>query len=136
LTGQMKERSDASVGELVSHLSEQVSRLVRDEVALAKAELRDSARHAGIGAGLFGAAGILGLFAFAVVVATAVIALDLALALWLSALIVALALAAAAAVAALMGKKQAEQVAPLADRTVETAKQDVEEIKGAARRDH
>jgi uncharacterized membrane protein YqjE len=129
------EAEDASIGELVSQLSQQTSRLVRDELALAKAELKDSARHAGMGAGLLAAAVTLGRFAFAVLVATAVIALDLVLPLWLAALIVGLVLAAAAGGAALAGKKQVEEVAPVADRTVETTKQDVQEIKEAARHD-
>lgn len=44
-----------STGELVSRLSEQTSRLVRDEVALAKVEMTEKAKHAGIGTGLFSA---------------------------------------------------------------------------------
>jgi len=128
-------RQDASIGELVSQLSEQTSRLVRDEMTLAKAELEDSARHAGLGAGLFTAAGLLGLFAFGVLISTAIIALDLALPLWLSALVVGLALAAAAAAVGLTGKKQVDQVSPVVDRTVGTMKDDVHEIKEAARHD-
>jgi uncharacterized membrane protein YqjE len=129
------EAEETSIGELVSQLSQQTSRLVRDELALAKAELKDSARHAGMGAGLFTAAVVLALFALGALIATAIIALDLALALWLSGLIVGLVLAAAAAGAALAGKKQVGRAAPVADRTVETTKQDVQEIKEAARHD-
>jgi hypothetical protein len=129
------EAEETSIGELVSQLSQQTSRLVRDELALAKAELKDSARHAGMGAGLFTAAVVLALFALGALIATAIIALDLALPLWLSALIVGLVLAAAAGGAALAGKKQVGQAAPVADRTVETTKQDVQEIKEAARHD-
>jgi hypothetical protein len=135
MTHQAGTEDKASVGELVSELSQQASRLVRDEVALAKAELKDSARHAGMGAGLFTAALILGLFAVGTLIATAVIVLDLALPLWLSALIVGLVLAAAAGVVALAGKKQIGEASPVADRTVETTKQDVQEIKEAARHD-
>lgn len=129
------EAEETSIGELVSQLSQQTSRLVRDELALAKAELKDSARHAGMGAGLFTAAVVLALFALGALIATAIIALDLALPLWLSGLIVGLVLAAAAGGAALAGKKQVGQATPVADRTVETTKQDVQEIKEAARHD-
>ena len=129
------EAEETSIGELVSQVSQQTSRLVRDELALAKAELKDSARHAGMGAGLFTAALVLALFALGALIATAIIALDLALPLWLSGLIVGLVLAAAAGGAALAGKKQVGQAAPVADRTVETTKQDVQEIKEAARHD-
>ena len=50
--------SDASVGELVRQLSEQTSRLARQEVELAKAELAIKGKRAGIGAGMFGGAGV------------------------------------------------------------------------------
>jgi len=125
--------SEASLGQLVSQLSEQTTRLVRDELALAKAELKDSARHAGRGAGLFTAAGVLGHFAVGVFIAAAIIALDLVWPLWLAALTVGVVLAAAAGVAALMGKKQVSEASPVVDRAVDTTKRDVQEVKEAAR---
>jgi hypothetical protein len=132
----MSERTDdRSLGELVSQLSEQTSRLVRQEVELAKVEIKNSAKHAGIGAGLFSAAGLLSAYAVAVLIATGIIALDLAMPLWLAALIVGVALAAAAAVAAAVGKSQVERATPVADRAIETAKEDVQEIKEAVRHD-
>ena len=81
-------------------LPEQTSRLVKDELELARLELKESAKHAGIGAGLFSAAGLLGFFGVATLIAAAVIALDLALPLWASALIMAALILLAAAVAA------------------------------------
>jgi hypothetical protein len=134
-TVDVRDTSERSLGELMGELTSDMSTLFRKEVELAKVELMDSVKHAGKGAGLFSASGLLGLYAFAVFIATAVIALDLAWPLWLAALVVAVALAAAAAIAALIGKKEVSQATPVADRAVETAKADVEEIKEAVRHD-
>jgi hypothetical protein len=68
--------ADPTTAELVQRATEQVSRLVRDELALAKAELTHKAKHAGIGIGLFGGAGGLAFFGISVLIATAVIAID------------------------------------------------------------
>ena len=54
---------DASASELVKQLSEQTSRLVQQEMELAKAELADKGKQAGIGAGMFGGAGVFALYA-------------------------------------------------------------------------
>ena len=54
-----KPAADASIGELMGQLSTQTSRLVRDEMRLAQKELQQSVKHAGIGAGLISAAGLL-----------------------------------------------------------------------------
>jgi hypothetical protein len=56
-----KPAGEASMGELMTQLSSQTSRLVRDEMRLAQKEFVESAKHAGIGAGLFSAAGIAAL---------------------------------------------------------------------------
>lgn len=121
--------ADKSTGQLMVQLSEQTSRLVRDELELARLELKEAAKHAGVGAGLFSAAGLLGLFGFASLIATTVIALDLALPLWASALIVTVAILLAAGIAALFGKKQVQQASPKPERTVESVKLDVHELK-------
>src|SRR3954463_4069348 len=88
--------SEASVAELVRQLSEQTSRLARQEVELAKAELAVKGKRAGIGAGMFGGAGLLGLYAVGALTAAAILALATAVASWLAALIVAAVLAAIA----------------------------------------
>jgi hypothetical protein len=54
-----KPAADASLGELLTQLSSQTSQLVRDEMRLAQKEFQDSAKHAGIGAGLLSVAGLL-----------------------------------------------------------------------------
>jgi hypothetical protein len=53
-----KPAAEASMAELMTQLSSQTSRLVRDEMRLAQKEFVESAKHAGIGAGLFSAAGL------------------------------------------------------------------------------
>lgn len=127
----MSER-DASLPELVGQLSEQVSRLVSDEIALAKTEIKDSARHVGIGAGLFGGAGIFGFLGVIVLVAAAVLGLAEAVPGWLAALIVAAGLFALAGIAGLVGKKQVSSGTPVTpERTIESVQQDISTIKEA-----
>jgi uncharacterized membrane protein YqjE len=127
---------DLSTGQLISQLSEQTSTLVRSELALAKVELTNSAKHAGLGAGLFSVAGVLAWFGLGALIATAIIALDLVLPLWAAALIVTSVLFVAAGIAALVGKKQVQQVAPTPERTVENVKLDVQEVKESRSHDH
>lgn len=126
---------DPSLGELMTRLSEQTSRLVRDELQLAQAELKVTAKHAGLGAGLLGGAGVFALYGVGVLVAAAVAALALALPLWASALIVAAVLFLIAAVEGLLGKKQLEQANPTPDRTVKNVKRDVEAVQEASHHD-
>lgn len=122
---------DPSVGRLLVQLSEQSSRLVRDELALAQIEIKDTVKHAGVGVGLFSAAGVLALFGVGALVATAIIALALVLPLWLSALIVTVLLFAAAGVAGLLGRKQVQQASPTPERTIENVKRDVDAVQEA-----
>jgi VIT1/CCC1 family predicted Fe2+/Mn2+ transporter len=125
---------EASVGSLVSQLSTQLPDLIRSELRLAQAEVTEKGKRAGIGVGMFSAAGLLGFFGVAVLLATFVLLLDLVLPAWAAALIVALVLLAAAGVAALMGKKKvAEAGAPKPERAIEGIKQDVATVKGDRR---
>src|SRR5919201_98551 len=93
--------SEASVAELVKQLSEVSSRLAHQEVELAKAELAVKGKRAGIGAGMFGGAGVCGFYALGALIATAILALSTAVAAWLAALIITVVLGAIAAVLAL-----------------------------------
>lgn len=129
--------ADASTAQLISRLSEDSKQLVRDEIALAKAELTERGKAVGIGAGMFGAAGVLAWFGFGTLVATAVLALDLALPAWAAALIVAVVLFAAAGVAALGGKKTvAKGTPPVPEKAIENVKADVAEVQEARHRGH
>jgi uncharacterized membrane protein YqjE len=128
--------ADLSTGQLISQLSEQTSTLVRSELQLAKVELTNSVKHAGLGAGLFSVAGVLTWFGLGALIATLNIALDLVLPLWAAALIVTLLLFLAAGIAALVGKKQVQQVTPTPECTVENVKLDVQEVKESRNHDH
>ena len=122
-----------STAELVKLATEQVSTLVRDELALAKAELSGKAKHAGKGAGLFGGAGLAALYGLAVLIATAVIGLDAVLPLWLAALIVGVALLLVAGVFALLGRRQVNQgMPPTPDETIASVKADIDTVKRSA----
>ncbi|OBG21755.1 hypothetical protein A5765_21635 [Mycolicibacterium celeriflavum] len=131
MTVESKPSADASMGELMSQLSTQTSRLIRDEMRLAQKEFQESAKHAGIGAGLFSVAGLLAFFGAATLIAAAVAALSLVLEVWAAALIVAAALFIVAGIAALIGRKQAREVTPAAPKTVETVKADIQQVKDA-----
>ena len=125
--------SDRSIAELTRQLSEQTKTLVRQEVELAKAELGEKGKRAGLGAGMFGGAGLFGLFAFATLTACLVLALAEAMDAWLAALIVTVAYAAIAGVLALSGKRKVQQATPaVPEQTVETVKEDVAQTKQRA----
>jgi hypothetical protein len=111
MTVESKPAADASIGQLMSDLSAQTSRLVRDELRLAQKEFQESAKHAGIAAG--------------------VAALSLVLPVWAAALIVGVILFIAAGIAALVGRGQVREATPAAPRTAETVKADIQEIKDA-----
>jgi MFS family permease len=124
---------DQSVADLVKQLTEQTKTLARQEIELAKAELTEKGKKAGLGAGMFGAAGLLGFFAFAVLTASIVLALATAVTAWLAALIVAAAYGAIAGALALTGKKELQEAAPpVPEQTVETVKEDVRWTKQRA----
>jgi MFS family permease len=124
---------DTSAAELVKQLSEQTSRLLRQEVELAKAELTIKGKRAGVGAGMFGGAGVLGLYAVGALIAAAIAALDTAMATWLAALIVGAVLAAAAGVVALTGKQKVQEaMPPVPEDSVESVKEDVQWTKARA----
>ncbi len=126
--------ADQSTAELVQRASEQVSRLVRDEIALAKAELAEKGKHAGIGAGLFGVGGVLALYGIGALIATLIVVFDLFLPLWLAALIIATSLFLIAGILALIGKSQVTKaVPPEPQAAIESVKADVDEVKQAVR---
>jgi Putative Actinobacterial Holin-X, holin superfamily III len=126
--------SDPPIGELVKQLSEQSSRLARQEVELAKAELAIKGKQAGIGAGMFGGAGVFGFYGFGALVAAAVLALATAVTAWLAALIVAAVLAAVAGILALQGKSKVSRATPpVPEQATESVKEDVEWAKTRAK---
>ncbi|WP_458078246.1 phage holin family protein [Streptomyces sp. EMB26] len=128
-------RDEHTVGELVGQATEQISRLARQEVALAKEELAEKGRRAGVGGGMLGAAGAFGYAGLLALAATGIAALDLVLPLWAAALIITGVLFAIAGVLALTGRGQLRRATPpKPERTLGSVKADMEEIKGRAHR--
>ncbi|GAB3254109.1 phage holin family protein [Kineosporia babensis] len=126
---------EKSTPELVQDLTRLVPQLARQEVELAKAELAEKAKHAGIGAGAFGGAGLVALFGVGTLVAAAVLGLAEAVPAWAAALIVAAVLLLVAGAMALLGRSQIRQATPPVPRqAVDSTKHDVEAVKESAHR--
>src|SRR6266566_5919363 len=125
---------DSSAGELVTQLSEQISRLVRDELRLARLEMTRKGKRAGLGVGVLGGSGIAALYGLACLLAAAIIGLAAAVPAWLSALIVGAVVLAASAVAALAGRAQLRAATPpVPQQAVAGVKADVETVRESAR---
>ncbi|MEV4639796.1 phage holin family protein [Actinoplanes sp. NPDC049548] len=126
--------AEASTAELVSRMSEQVSTLVREELALARTEMVEKGKRAGTGAGMLGGAGVLALYGVSTLLLTVGALLALAMPAWVAALVVTAVVLAVAGVAALLGKKQVEQAVPPAPTAaVDSTKRDVQTVKAAVR---
>ncbi len=133
-TEQRQQMTEQSVAELIQRLSDQSTTLVRQEIELAKAELSAKGKRAGIGAGMFGGAGVFGLYAGGTLTACVVLALSTAMAAWLAALIVTVALGVVAGGLALAGKRKVQQATPpVPEQTIESVKEDVEWTKTRAK---
>lgn len=119
-----------SIGQLVSDLSEQTSRLVRAELDLAKAEITAKAQKLGIGAGLLAAAGVLALYVLAAAITTAILGLSTVLDPWLAALIVTLVLLLVTGVLAFVGIRLVKRGSPpTPERAIENVQEDLEAVK-------
>jgi uncharacterized membrane protein YqjE len=114
-----------SIGELLKELSQETSTLVKQELALARAELSEQGKRAGTGAGMLGGAGVAGLLTLGALTATLIAVLDTGMKTWLAALIVTVLWGAIAAVLALQGRNKIKEATPPAPQTVETVKEDV-----------
>ncbi|MFI6493272.1 phage holin family protein [Streptomyces sp. NPDC050564] len=123
------------VSELVQRASQQLTELVRGEMRLAQAEMKQKAKRYGKGGGLFGGAGVIGFLMLQALVAAVIAALAVPLPVWAAALIVTAVLGVIATVMAVSGRKQVSQAAPpTPEQTIENVKADVAEIKESARR--
>jgi uncharacterized membrane protein YqjE len=122
-------------GELVQHLTEQVSTLVREELKLAQLEMTRKGKKAGVGAGMIGGAALIAVFAVGCLIACAVIAIAGVISAWLAALIIGVALLAAAGIAAFVGLKSLRKATPPVPKdTVSSVKTDVEVVRQSVRR--
>lgn len=119
-----------SIGELVSTLSEKFSALIRSEIALAKAEMAEKAKNAGIGIGLFVAAGVLAFWGTGMLIATIVLGIAEGLPAWLAALIVTVVIFGLVVVLGLLGKRSLDRgTPPLPEKAQASIKADVDALK-------
>jgi hypothetical protein len=133
-THQANDLHERPLGEVAAALTRDLSLLVRQELELAKAEMRHKGRLALPGLGMMGAAGIVALLAGGALTAFLILVLSLFLDEWLAALIVGVLLAAVAAALALAGKERVEEMGtPLPEQTIETVKEDAAWMKEQAK---
>jgi len=126
--------NERPIPELMKDLSEQTTTLVRQEIELAKAEMTAKGKQVGIGAGAFGGAAVVGLYAVGALTACLILALSLAVDAWLAALIVGVVYGAVAGVLALVGKNRTQAGAPpVPERAISSTKEDVEWAKTRAK---
>jgi uncharacterized membrane protein YqjE len=117
------------IGDLLKQLSEDTAKLVRKEVELARAEVTEKGKQAGIGAGMFGGAGVAALLALGSLTAFLIALLATGMEVWIAALIVTVLWTAIAGVLALVGKNRVQEATPPAEQTIETIKEDVQWAK-------
>jgi uncharacterized membrane protein YqjE len=127
------EKRQESVPELVKDLSRDISDLVRQEIELARAEMMEKGKQAGIGVGMFGGAALMAAAALGGSMATMIIVLDLWMPLWLAALITTVLYGAVAAVLALRGRDELKQTGtPIPEKAKESVKEDIQWAKTRA----
>ncbi len=127
--------AEPSAGELVKQVTEQLSRLVRDELRLARAEVTEKGKQAGLGAGLLGGGGVVALYGVGALLFAIGLGLAEVMPGWLAALIVAVVLFIVAGVLALLGRSHVSRATPpMPEETVRSVKADVDEIKERVRR--
>jgi uncharacterized membrane protein YqjE len=122
-------QDDRSIADIIGDVAGDVSALVRQEMELATAELKQEATKAGKGAGMFGAAGLTALLALIFASLALVYLLDNWMPAELAALVVTVLWAGVAAVLALGGKSQFKNTHPELPKTQRTLKEDVQWAK-------
>jgi hypothetical protein len=126
-------QEERPVAELLKELSEQTTTLVHKELELAKLELAQKGQRAGVGAGMFGGAGLVGLYAVGALTAAIVLILATAMASWVAALVVAAAYGLIAGGLALAGRSKVKQATPpVPEQATESVKEDVRWAKAKA----
>jgi hypothetical protein len=134
--GGTEDLRDRPLGELLKQLSNETTQLVHQELELAKAELQQKGKQAGMGAGMFGGAGAIGLAALGALTACFILALDAIMPAWLAALIVAVVYGIIAFVLVKQGQARMKRATPpVPEQTIETVKEDVEWAKTQMRSD-
>jgi len=121
--------AETSVGELIGNISDDLSRLFRQEVELAKAEIKQEASKAGKAAGMLGGAGFAGYLAVVLISFAIVFGLANVMDAGWAALIVAVVWGVIGAVLYVAGRNQLKSVDPMPRRTVDTIKEDAQWLK-------
>lgn len=121
--------TDRTIGQLVADASHDLSALLRSEVALAKAELKNEAKQGALGAGLFAGAAFFGLVGFLFLLVMVALLIALVLPGWAGFGIVAVVLLAVAGAFGLLGLNRIKKVGP-PERTIATSKRTIEAVKG------
>lgn len=121
-----------STAELVRQAGEQISTLVRDELAQAKAELSEKGRRAGLGIGMFGGAAVMLHYALGALLVAAGLGLAEVMPGWAAALVIAAILLLIAGIEAVVGRMQLKRATPpVPDRTMESVRADIDSVKTA-----
>jgi len=124
----------ASTADLVGRAAAQISTLVRDELALARAEMVEKGKRAGIGGGLLGGAAMLALYGLGLFIVLLVVLLDLVWPLWAAVLLVMVLVLAAAGIVGLLGRSQLKDAAPpVPTEAVASVAADVDTVRSAVR---
>lgn len=110
--GGPRDLKDAPWGEVIRTLGDELRTFIQQEMRLVSAELGDKVKHAGIGAGMFGAAGFMGFLAAGALTAAFILGLSLLVTPWLAALIVALVYGGIAGALAIAGKNKVQDATP------------------------
>ena len=122
--------AERTIGQLVADASNDLSSILRSEVALAKAELQADVKAAATGAGMFVGAAVLAFLALILILIAAAFGLvALGVAPWLAFLIVAIVLLIITGVLGLLGRSQIRR-AGAPERTLRTSRETVETLKG------
>jgi uncharacterized membrane protein YqjE len=124
-----QEGDERSLGDIVGSITGEFSTLVRQEIALAKAEATQDAKAAGKGVGMLAGAGVAGHLFLIALSALVVIALGGLIGYGWSALIVTVVWAVIAAVLAVTGRKELRKIPPPLDTTQQSLKEDVQWLK-------
>jgi hypothetical protein len=125
-------RTDGSTADLIKRAADQISTLVRDEIALAKAEMSEKAGRAGRGVGLFGGAGLVSLYGILGVLTGIVLLLGKVMPYWGGALLVGVVLLIVAGVLALVGRSEVRHATPpVPEEAVRGVRADIDTVTTA-----
>lgn len=122
-------QDDRTIGQLVADVSHDMSAILRNEIALAKAELTKGAKSVGIGAGLFAGAAFVGLLGVIFLFHTLAMVIAIWLPEWAGYLIVTALLFVVAGILALVGKNAIAKAQTKPERTIRNAQETVEAVK-------